>query len=320
MAERIINEWVHNPGRHCASTAISDLMNFYGYDFSESECFGIGEGIGFWYIEGMDPKRIMHFRSIDLEEQFFKNIGIDFKWNNSKNSDEIKQLLIDSINKEIPVLLRTDIFYLDYYKSKTHFPGHTVLLWGYDPDNNTAYVTDTGYGGQIQVPFNSLLEAVMHGSFMNGDQSHFASITKPISIPDKKKLSRAAAYNNAKRMLDNNDFAGYGVKGISMASQKLFEWEELEDWKWLSRFAYQVIEKRGTGGGGFRKMYSEFIQGFARKGLVKLMDDIASRWSELAHVFKSISESSEPDFTMASDMLYIQAIREEEFYSHLTTV
>ena len=34
---------------------------------------------------------------------------------------------------------------------------------------------------------------------------------------------------------------------------------EIEDWQWCARFGYQVIERRGTGGGNFRLMYSRFL-------------------------------------------------------------
>ena len=35
--------------------------------------------------------------------------------------------------------------------------------------------------------------------------------------------------------------------------------EQVEDWQWCARFGYQVIERRGTGGGNFRLMYSRFL-------------------------------------------------------------
>ncbi|PIP42692.1 MAG: hypothetical protein COX19_00160 [Desulfobacterales bacterium CG23_combo_of_CG06-09_8_20_14_all_51_8] len=40
----------HQPGRHCASSAISDLVRFHGYVLTEAMCFGIGEGLGIWYL------------------------------------------------------------------------------------------------------------------------------------------------------------------------------------------------------------------------------------------------------------------------------
>ncbi|MGB9734839.1 MAG: BtrH N-terminal domain-containing protein [bacterium] len=314
MTEKIINNWKHHPGKHCASSALRDLMQFYGYDLTEPECFGIGEGIGFWYIEGLNPSRMMHFRSADIEKRFFNNIGIEFEWDRANSKEEISKTLFESINKDIPVLLRTDIFYLDYYKSKTHFPGHVIILWGYNTDNNIAYISDTERKGLTQCGLDALLEGIMHGNFPEGESPHFKPIEKPVFELHKKKLFTKASTSNASTMLSGMDFDGYGVKGIQLASKKVLDWKELSDWKWLSRFAYQVIEKRGTGGGGFRKMYADFLEMFANKKLVTMMKQIASRWTDIALVFKQISESDRPDFSMVSDMLWIQAIKEEEFY------
>lgn len=314
MSEHIIENWVHIPGRHCASTAFADLMHFYGYELQEPECFVIGQGIGFWYIEGLNPSRMMHFRSKDIEEIFFSNIGFDFKWSEADSKEEINTALLASIDKGVPVLLRTDIFYLDYYKSKTHFPGHGIILWGYDLENNTAYISDTERKGLTQCSLDSLIESILHGNFPEGTHAHFAPVSKPVFVLQKKKLLMKAAKGNARDMLNQDDFEGYGIKGIQLASKKIVEWKTQDDWKWLARFAYQVIEKRGTGGGGFRKMYGEALESFAGKRTVSMMKQIAARWTDISAVLKEISESPLPDFSMAADMLFIQAIKEEEFY------
>ena len=35
-------------------------------------------------------------------------------------------------------------------------------------------------------------------------------------------------------------------------------WSDAPDWDWCARFAYQVMERRGTTGGLFRKMYAQY--------------------------------------------------------------
>ncbi len=315
MTQNLIKNWIHIPGRHCASTALCDLMNFYGYRMTEPECFGIGQGIGFWYIEGLVPSRMIHVRSMDIEKIFFNNIGVDFKWEKAGSEEEIKTVLLASIDSGMPVLLRTDIFYLDYYKSKTHFPGHAIIFWGYDPENNIAYISDTERKGLTQCKFDSLLKAILHGNFPEGAHAHFAPIAKPVFILRKRKLSIKAAGSNARQMLSPDQFDGYGVRGMRLASKKVIEWKNLREWKWLARFAYQVIEKRGTGGGGFRKMYTEFLAGFAGKRLISMMKNIASGWTGK---FKAVSESDKSDFSIVSDMLLIQALKEEEFYRKIS--
>ncbi len=317
MTDKIIEHWTHKPGRHCASTALSDLMHFYGYELSEAACFGTGEGLAFWYMEGLKPSRMMHYRSADIEKKFFENIGVEFTWHETDREEDIKQTLITSIDTNTPVLLRTDIFYLDYYKSKTHFPGHAVVLWGYNLEQNIAFISDTERKGLTRCGFGSLIEGIIHGNFPEGEHAHFAPVPRPDISLHTKKLFATSAGSNARSMLAPGGFEGYGIKGMQLASKKVLAWKDLPDWAWLARFAYQVIEKRGTGGGAFRKMYADFLEGFAGKKAVTAIRQIASRWTDIALVFKDISEAETADFTMVSDMLWIQALKEEEFYKSI---
>ena len=42
-----------------------------------------------------------------------------------------------------PALLLTDLYYLDHYGNSAHFPGHAVVLAGYDDE--VAHLSDTGF-------------------------------------------------------------------------------------------------------------------------------------------------------------------------------
>ena len=93
-------------------------------------------------------------------------------------------------------------------------------------------------------------------------------------------------------------------------------WRE-GDWRWTTRFAYQIIERRGTGGGGFRKMYAEFLNEAASADprisdlqLPQLMTDCAACWTSLALALKAGSESECFPTKLLADAL--QAVRAAE--------
>ena len=93
----LINKFKHYPGHHCASTGIRNLVNYHGFNWSEEICFGIGCGLGIWYLSfpGFSPNRLVHVRSADIEEQFFKRIGYPFQWEQFEDPAESEAALIE---------------------------------------------------------------------------------------------------------------------------------------------------------------------------------------------------------------------------------
>ena len=84
-----------------------------------------------------------------------------------------------------------------------------------------------------------------------------------------------------------------GLDAVRRLAAEAGSWPEAaEDWQWCARFGYQVIERRGTGGGAFRLMYSRFLEEAGRPE-APLAADAAARWTELAEAFQAASESED---------------------------
>ena len=89
------------------------------------------------------------------------------------------------------------------------------------------------------------------------------------------------------------DFSG--LDAVRRLAAEAGSWPEAaEDWQWCARFGYQVIERRGTGGGAFRLMYSRFLEQAGRPE-APLAADAAAAWTDLANAFRAASERDEPD-------------------------
>jgi hypothetical protein len=85
-----------------------------------------------------------------------------------------------------------------------------------------------------------------------------------------------------------------GLPGLRRFAAEVGSWPDvLSDWQWSARFAYQTIERRGTGGGNFRAMYSCFLDeaGFLEAGLA---EDAAAAWTRLAEELLAASEEQSP--------------------------
>jgi hypothetical protein len=87
-----------------------------------------------------------------------------------------------------------------------------------------------------------------------------------------------------------------GMPALVRFATEVGNWpEQAEDWKWCARFGYQVIERRGTGGGNFRLMYSRFLAEAGYEGESALALNASTRWTEVAAALQEASESDEPD-------------------------
>lgn len=301
----------HQPGRHCASTAIADVSHFHGLNWSEAFCFGLGGGLGLFYLEmpRSSPSRLLHVRSADYESNFFARLGHRFRWRQSTDSAAGESALWEALNSGCPALVQTDLYYLPYYGSHTHFPGHLIVAWNYDAARQVYQVTDTERPQVLELSRDALAAARFsrEGPFpLSGQFYAPESMTAPEDLP--ARLHAAILANSASLLSGRTSFQG--LAALSRWRTDLLRWPDLPDWQWTARFAYQIIEKRGTGGGAFRLLYADFLAEAAAwlpairdLQLEARMRKVAGLWSDLAHALKIASESESPSFQAVALLL-----------------
>ncbi len=312
----------HTPGRHCASTGLGDLLAYHGQPLSEPFCLGLGAGLGLWYLNdpALPASRMIHVRSADLETQFFRRLKIPFQWEQFNTPEESQQALCARLDQGRPAIILTDIYYLPYYNSRTHFPGHLIAVWGYDPETGEFFVTDTEREHLQSVPFRDLAAARFSGGGifpLAGNQ--FAP--SGLSLPDDlAPIIVTAIVDNSRTLLDDR-FPEQGIRALATWQRELKQWQQFPDRQWTARLAYQVIEKRGSGGGGFRKIYSEFLEEAAGVvpaivscQLVERMRKCADAWTALADALKNASENTAPDFREIAACL--EKVQKAEYTYH----
>jgi len=288
--------FVHTPGNHCGSTALRNLLAFHGVEISEEMAFGLGAGAGFYYLamDDASPSRWFNGRTARLEESFRELTGAALElrtFGEAEGADawEAARAQIDTGN---PALLLTDIYYLDHYGNSAHFPGHAVVLAGYDEE--VAHLSDTAFEELQTTRLENLAKARHSGHPAYPLEGHMFTVGEKI---DREQLQAAvprAIERAAQEMLEPPFGPFAGVPALERLAAEAGSWPEaVEDWQWCARFGYQVIERRGTGGGCFRLMYSRFLAEAGRDE-APLAAEAATRWSELAEAFRAASEEGEP--------------------------
>jgi len=284
----------HAIGRHCGSSAIRDLLEFNGLNISEAMCFGLGSGLGVTYLEMADAPVpfLVHVRSLGFEARVFESIGIPFEWQTFESPESAATALEICLDAGHPTLLLTDIFYLPYFNSSTHFPGHAIAAWSRNPETGAVFVTDTERPSVLSVT----REALTRARFSTQPPFiHYGNMFTPTAFQGEitPEMITGVIHDNAKSL------AVSGISALETWLAELSRWGATGDWHWTTRFAYQIIEKRGTGGGGFRKMYAEFLDeavhydaSVQQYRLPLLMRACEKAWTALAMCLKSASEST----------------------------
>lgn len=288
--------YLHTPGHHCGSTALRNLLAFHGVELSEEMAFGLGAGAGFYYLamEDASPSRWLNGRTARLEETFNELTGTTLRLRTFGEDDAAAWAAArQEIDAGNPALLLTDLYYLDHYGNSAHFPGHAVVLAGYDEE--VVLLSDTGFEELQETKIENLAKA------RHSDHPAFALDGHMFTIEGELERERllaavpAAIDRAASEMLEPPFGEFGGLPALERLAAEAGAWPEtVEDWQWCARFAYQVIERRGTGGGCFRAMYARFLTEVGREREAELAAAASAAWTDLAEAFRIASESDDP--------------------------
>jgi hypothetical protein len=293
----VVPGYTHQPGNHCGSTALRNLLAFHGAYVTEEMAFGLGAGASFFYvaIDGQSPSRFTNGRAARLEENFLELTGTPLRMRTEPDPERSWEMARELVDAGRPALLLTDLYYLDHYGNSAHFPGHAVVLAGYD--DSDALLSDTGFE-ELQTTALPNLAKARHSK-----QPIFQLDGHVVDLPEGAELDTArlreavpaAVARAAQEMLEPSLGEYQGMPALDRFADEVASWPEAaEDWQWCARFLFQVIERRGTGGGNFRAMYSRFLEeaGYEQ---APLCAEAAHLWTALADTARHASESEQPD-------------------------
>ena len=266
------------------------MLAYDGVTLCEALTFGLGSGLGFFYLHEphSSPTRRFNGRAPDLEGNFYRLVGRPIAWAGRWQPD----LITESLAAGRPLLAQTDIYPIPYYDD-VHFTGHGLVVTGLEGDEVSA--ADIAAAGLSNMTLDDFRAAVSEHRPPLLEPYHYAPAPhiRAADLTDVAALASSAIQKTAAYMLEPPSEAE-GLKGLRRFAADLPDWTSLADLAWAARYGYQGIEKRGTGGGGFRPLYRDFlrevsptlrlgdatVEGFARSGEL---------WSALAQELKAVS-------------------------------
>lgn len=311
--QTLISNYRNIPGQHCGSTAMRNLLYHYcGLELTEEVIFGLGSGIEFMFIQikGLDPEAVIFGRSITMEVDAAQALGIDYReqpeFDNHKAWSDVRQEVLEGR----PTMLTGDVFFLDYRKFKVRFPAHRFVLLGFDDEKEIAYLADRvdpapqpcSYKALAtsRNPVTGITTFNLWGKFFNTkiqtplEQVACSAISKSVHRMLGKDSSQT---DLLKSVTGEKTSIVTGISGLSEFAKDLANWHEKQDAAKIASYAAQAIEKFGTGGGNFRKMFASFLDwasgvlpDIVSKDTVGLAQQSASTWSSLAKILETAAD------------------------------
>ncbi|MFK0246171.1 BtrH N-terminal domain-containing protein [Amycolatopsis azurea] len=316
-------------GEHCETSTLDVLLRHAGIELSEPMLFGLGEGLGFIYWDGKNlPFPFLGGRAkpAEITRKLTDRLGLTLQVKETTSARTAWRNVAEQIDAGVPVGLQLDSYHLEYFTSKVHFGGHFAALYGYDDEN--AFLVDTvQQGGSVSTSLASLERARGEKGPMTAKNRSFTIRVDAPPAPLADAV-RTAVLANAAEFLDP-PIANLGYRGIGKAAVQVRKWLErsTDPARDLPQAAV-LMERAGTGGGLFRRIYRDFLEECTTlvddAGLLVAVEkyrEITPLWSDVARLFTQAGETGDTrHLADASAVLSELAQREQEAMTALSTV
>lgn len=319
----------HGIGANCGTNATRVALRYLGYDFTEEMVFGLGSGLGFIYqYFTEEDSYFVSGKNESLENNVCSLLGgqcISGFWDDNNVAwDNLKKF----IDNDIPVIVDTSIKELPYFKEYMEslfnigFGLHNVLVAGYDEKEKTVLLLDHRWTKPQVVSMkdfekarstkNTTIEPRNGYKVLLPAQPGWSRLDKDIETAIQLNINRIR-YPYAFKM---------GLKGMKMFQKDVIKFYSNieENRKHIVVFG-SLLEKLGTGGGNYRRMYGNFLKEAGKEmrneKLIKIGTEymrVANVWKKLSNMFLSAKES---DLTEIESMLDELVIKENVLIEQL---
>jgi len=329
----IIENYPHKRGIHCETGSIKNMLKFYGVDISETMIFGIGSGYDFMHFpfRFFDGNEIPIFRSISVQvfKKFSKRMqmdaGIKFFINKKRSMEVLDHLLI----KHIPVGLVAEVSRLPFFPLRERqFTGHHFVVFG--KEGNEYIIADTDPHFPDDSAQRITYEDLLNARFTKDLLSPRGALFYIKSIPNKLDIHQGIilGIKNTCRVMLDRSLPYFGVNGIYYLSERIRKYTKIygEKTAWENiKFQIFISEEGGSGGSGFRYLYTNFLQEAAHflndeqlNAFTIPMRKIADQWQHFAlEANRQYEGRKERNINYLADIIYTCAQMEEKLFKYL---
>lgn len=263
----------HYPGTSCACVAWSGVFRHLGYDFEESDIFGLGCGITFGYAAVGKTKHFdISLMSSNIIEDLFTNLGVYGKLFQYSDNSKCLDVIFNSISKGIPVAVQLNPCFCKGLISITpkdvqaYLPPHWVVVAGYDYTSRMLVIYDNRQFAPIEMSFDEFMEGrnSMSGLFDQNPRNFLYHIYLPKKLNPLDAAMKSALTKTCVNFLDIDKTLSFftGNYGYEKCIRQIGMWNHFFSKDEL-RMVLKRIQSSVTGAagvkGGYRRLFSRFL-------------------------------------------------------------
>jgi len=315
---KIINDFKTSGGKHCITTALKQVFEYYNCPLTEEMIFGIGSGLSFVYINlTKSPMISGRIKPFEFEKRLAERLNIEIKCKSSSKYKTAFDKTLKLLDNNKPVLVYVDMPYLDYLNlgEDSHFGGHAVVIFGYDNEIQKFYISDRDNSdnavrtpkGYISKDYH-LVDYKQVEMARNSNHRPFPANNKYLDIKfdDYKQVTSDiifSAINETCNNMLNSPAQLLGLNGINKFSKEILKWSKFDEDKLkisgITNY-FMINADGGTGGGIFRRMYGDFLiqasniincEEMKQLGIEYIT--ISEKWDEIGVLMWKLSETAD---------------------------
>jgi len=319
--------FVHAHASHCESGVMASLSRHHGLALSEAMAFGLGAAIFFAYLPFMRinglPLIAYRIQPRAIIKRLNRDLGLGMRFEKFRSPAQGTRRLDELLDAGHLVGLQTSVYWLPYFPPdlRFHFNAHNLLVYGREGDDYL--LSDPVVETVVRCPRADLEKArFARGLLAPHGLLYYATGTA--AAPDWAKLGKRALKRAADTML-RTPLPFIGIRGIGMLARRVERLAEGDAARMYIGNIVRMQEEIGTGGAGFRFLYSAFLQelgsttGYAPlEGLAAQLVEIGDRWREFALAAARMIRRRDPfDAPALAARLRGLAADEKKFFGEL---
>jgi hypothetical protein len=321
----LVEDFVHRPAGHCGSGALRDVLEHRGLTYgdaplSEGAVFGLGGGLGAFYIElpEMTPPVYLVGRTGELEHDIAEVLDAELDVRATDDPSEGWAWVAAEIDAGRPPMVWADIAKLDYLRVMLSNTRHDILVVGYDEDEGVAFIADNERDELQRCALDSLAAARNSEGFPGPNRHTTFFYSWPAELPEpavavERALRRAVLNMRGDPAAVGSIPGPTGLAAIDAFAAGYPKWPETfgERLESALRGLSVFIVKAGTGGAMFRSLHQTFLADFSELLGSSALADAAAAYAELSGEWVALAaRAREGDH--AGGLELVERIRELE--------